>query len=75
MHGFPQPHHLPCPSCGESVARGADDGHVCDDERRLDYLLVQHRDELSAFEHELVRWLGSPAGRFAAWLAARERQR
>jgi hypothetical protein len=39
-----------------------------------DYLLVQHRDEVSAFDDELVRWLGSPAGRFATWLAARGRQ-
>jgi hypothetical protein len=73
MHAFPQPHHLPCPTCGESVARGNDDRHICDDERRLDYLLVQHGDELKAFDDALTRWLHSPAGRFAAWLAERDR--
>jgi hypothetical protein len=31
------------------------------------------RREVTAFEAELGAWLATPHGRFAAWLAARER--
>ena len=73
MHDFPEPHHLPCPACGQSVARDEQELHVCEEDRRLDYELVQDRHEVTAFEEELAEWLDSPAGRFAAWLAERER--
>jgi hypothetical protein len=73
MLEFPQPHHLPCPECGATVARGDDEGHECEDERRLDFRVFQLRDEVELFDGELAAWLESPAGRFAAWLAARDR--
>ena len=73
MLEFPQPDHLPCPECGASVARGDAEAHACDEERRLDYLVHQHQDELERFDGELGAWLDSPAGRFAAWLAERGR--
>jgi hypothetical protein len=69
MLELPQPDHLPCPECGASVARGDAETHTCDAERRLDYLVVQHQDELARFDEELGAWLDSPAGRFAAWRA------
>jgi hypothetical protein len=70
---FPQPHHLPCPACGASVARGKGEEHACDEERRLDFLVVQLRDEIAGFDGELATWLETPTGRFAAWIAERER--
>lgn len=73
MLEFPQPRHLPCPDCGQSVPRGTEAGHACDDARRLDYVLVQLREEIVGFDGQLAAWLGSPAGRFAAWLAQRDR--
>jgi len=73
MLEFPKPRHLPCPDCGQSVPRGEEGGHACDDERRLDYVLCQLREEISGFDGQLAAWLASPAGRFAAWLAQRER--
>jgi hypothetical protein len=73
MFPFPRPDHLPCPSCGASLARGEDETHECEEERLLDYLVLQHRDELERFDGELRAWLGSPAGRFAEWLAAQTR--
>jgi hypothetical protein len=73
MLEFPQPDRLPCPECGASVARGDSETHACDEERRLDYLVIQHRDELERFDEELGAWLDSPAGQFAAWLAERGR--
>jgi hypothetical protein len=73
MHDFPRPRHLPCPECGQSVARSESNAHVCEDGRRVDYRLVQLRDEVATFDDELTAWLGSPSGRFAAWLAERDR--
>jgi hypothetical protein len=73
MFGFPEPRFMPCADCGASVARDATDFHACDEERRLDFVVIQHRDELAAFDDELARYLDSPQGRFAAWDAERGR--
>lgn len=64
---------MPCKECGASVERAAAGGHECDPERLLDFRLVQLRDELAAFDEQLTAWLASPRGRFAVWLAERER--
>jgi hypothetical protein len=73
MLELPKPDHLPCPDCGESLPSEDADGHVCDAERRLDFQLVQLRDEVAAFDVQLAAWLDSPDGRLAAWRAERER--
>jgi hypothetical protein len=73
MHDFPKPRHLPCPDCGRSVARGEGDAHACDDETRLDYAVFQLREEIGGFDGNQAAWLDTPAGRFAAWLAKRDR--
>jgi hypothetical protein len=65
---------MPCTECGASVAVAARDGHVCDAERLLDYRMFQLRDELLSFDDQLQGYLDSPHGRFAAWLAERERR-
>ena len=72
---LPQPAYMPCSECGASVARGEEKGHVCDEERRLSYRLIQLRDEIAAFEDDLAAYLDSPRGRFEAWYAAWERSR
>jgi hypothetical protein len=65
---------MPCPSCGASVAVAHDFGaHVCDDDRRLDFRLIELRAEIDRFADDLASWLGTPHGRFALWLAERER--
>jgi len=69
-----EPQHMPCDDCGESVARTERDAHACDVERRLDYELVQLHAEVGAFDEEFEAYLESPAGRFAAWYAARTRR-
>ena len=67
---FPTPDHMPCPSCGASVAIADDFGaHVCDDERRLEYRLTELRVEIERFTDDLASWLDTPHGRFALWLA------
>jgi hypothetical protein len=75
MPPFFEPRHMPCDECGASVARDERDGHVCDPERRLEYVLFQLRDEIGSFDGQLQAYLHSPRGRFDAWLAERERKR
>jgi hypothetical protein len=71
---FPHPDHMPCPDCGASVPLDEQPGvHVCDDERRLDYRLVALGPEIGCFDDQLERWLETPAGRFACWLAEQGR--
>jgi hypothetical protein len=73
MFGFPQSRYMPCIECGTSLDRTESASHVCDRERVLDFRLVQHRDEIAAFDAQLAEWLRSARGRFAAWIAERDR--
>ncbi|HXF97306.1 MAG TPA: hypothetical protein VNJ46_01695 [Gaiellaceae bacterium] len=74
MSAFLHSNFLPCEECGASVAAAERDAHVCDPERRLQYRLFQLRDEIAAFEDRVRDYLDSPEGRFAQWLAERERR-
>lgn len=47
--------------------------HECEEKRVLDHRLFQLRDEIEAFDDELSAWLRTARGRFATWLAVRER--
>ncbi|HVD26346.1 MAG TPA: hypothetical protein VNB86_10165 [Gaiellaceae bacterium] len=71
---LPQPTHIPCPECGASVVRDALPLHSCDAERLLDFRLFQLRDEIDAFDDQLTAWLRTAAGRFATWIAERDRR-
>jgi hypothetical protein len=69
---FPHPDHMPCPDCGASIPADEHAGvHVCDEERRLDFRLVELGPEIARFDVELEHWLETPAGQFARWLAER----
>jgi hypothetical protein len=72
---FAHSHHMPCAECGVSLAADERDDHACDPERRLEYRLFQLRDEVAGFEAGLRGYLDSPQGRFAQWLAERDRRR
>ena len=65
---------MPCAECGASVERTASGAHVCDADQLLDFRLFQLREEIAAFDTELAAWLESARGRFATWLAERERR-
>jgi hypothetical protein len=69
-----QSRHMPCAECGASVERAAAAAHVCDAERLLDYHLFQLREEIAEFDAQLAEWLASARGRFAAWIAQRDRR-
>jgi hypothetical protein len=51
------------------------DEHACDPLRALEFRLFQLRDEVADFDEGLRGYLTSPQGRFAQWLAERERRR
>ncbi len=71
MSGFFTSQHMPCAECGASVRTR--ERHTCDPERRLEYQLFQLRDEVVTFDQGLSGYLTSPEGRFAQWLAERDR--
>jgi hypothetical protein len=65
---------MPCPECGGSVERADVAAHVCEGERLLDFRIFQLREEIAAFDSQFARWLASARGRFAAWIAERDRR-
>lgn len=74
MSSFFTSHHMPCAECGASVRTGERDRHACDPERRLEFRLFQLRDEIAGFDEGLSTYLASAQGRFAQWLAERDRR-
>ena len=56
----------------------AEDGeagtHACEPERVLDYQMFQLRGDVAQLERTFSEYLDSPQGRFAVWLAQRERR-
>ena len=75
MSTFFASHHMPCEECGASVHVAETDEHECNPSRALEYRLFQLRDEVASFDAVFSDYLGSPQGRFAQWLAERERKR
>ena len=71
---FPQPAHLPCPACGESLPQEDLDAHVCAHDRWIGYQVFQLRHEIDDFDAELASYLESPQGQFELWYAERERR-
>lgn len=65
---------MPCPDCGASLVGEPAGGHVCDEERRASYRLFQARGEIGQFDAQLSEWLETPRGRFATWIAERDRR-
>ena len=69
----PESRFTPCVACGAWVPHGASEPHVCDGERVLDFRIFQLRGEIAAFDAQLAAWLSTARGRFAAWIAERDR--
>jgi len=70
---FPQSRFMPCAECGASVERGAST-HLCEPEQLLDFRLFQLREEIARFDEQFSAWLRTARGRFAAWVAERDRR-
>jgi hypothetical protein len=76
MSGFlPLPQFAPCPECGEALAPFEVDGHECDEELWLDYQMELLRHHVGRFEWDLLAWLKTPHGQFAAYWAVYDRTR
>jgi len=73
MLSLPPPRFMPCERCGASVERGAE--HECDEERIVEFRLVQLRPEIETFDAQVVAWLDTPHGRFERFYAERTRPR
>jgi hypothetical protein len=71
---FAHSNYMPCAECGASLAAAERDAHVCSPERLLEYRMFQLRDEVAGFEDVFNGYLDSPQGRFAQWLAERQRR-
>ena len=71
---FASSRYMPCTDCGASVSMAARDEHVCDPERKLDFLMFQLREEVASFDEILREYLGSARGRFAQWVAEHDRE-
>ena len=65
---------VPCEDCGASIAKSEYEAHVCEPNRRLEYQMIQHRDDLAGVEDEIRTYFDSPAGRFEVWYAERKRR-
>ena len=74
MSSFFTSQHMPCAECGASVRVSERESHACDPERRLEFRLFQLREEVAGFDEGFSGYLDSPQGRFAQWLAERERR-
>jgi hypothetical protein len=70
---FPESRFTPCLECGALVANHESDAHLCDGERVLDFRVFQLRGEIAAFDAQLAAWLATARGRFATWIAERDR--
>ncbi|HET7355063.1 MAG TPA: hypothetical protein VFJ09_00135 [Nocardioidaceae bacterium] len=66
---------LPCEECGAAVDRYASEPHLCDVQRRVDYQMFLFRDGVERFEDAFAEYVGSPVGRFEAFLAMRRVRR
>jgi hypothetical protein len=73
MSSFFTSQHMPCAECGASLTAADRDLHVCDPERRLEYRIFQLREEVASLDESLGAYLDTPQGRFAQWLAERQR--
>jgi hypothetical protein len=63
---------MPCTECGDSVDQASDSPHQCSPERRADYQMFGLRDEVAQLQSAVEGYLGTAAGRFETWLAARQ---
>jgi hypothetical protein len=65
---------VPCEDCGASIAKSEYEAHVCEPGRRLEYQMIQHRDDIAGLTDEIRTYFDSPTGRFEAWYAERKRR-
>jgi hypothetical protein len=70
---FAHSQYIPCSECGASLEGEDRNDHVCDSERRVDFQMFRLRGGITRFELDLAEFLKTPAGRFEAFYAERQR--
>ncbi len=73
-NALPAPSHFPCIDCGASVTSADVWTHVCDADQLHSFRLFPFRTEIAAFDSQLTEWLATTPGRFAMWIAERDRR-
>lgn len=66
---------MPCPECGESVAKGSEAAHSCDPARLVEYRMFKAAPGIKRLEEDLRKWLATTEGKFIQWLAKRDVER
>jgi hypothetical protein len=61
--------YKPCPDCGAN----ADELHVCDPDRFVNFQMLLLRPGIVGFEDDLESWLKTVQGRFAVFYAGLRR--
>jgi RNA polymerase subunit RPABC4/transcription elongation factor Spt4 len=66
--------YLPCRECGLLLSSEQRPCHVCNPEDSVAHQVTKVRVQLTAFESEVARFLETSAGKFAVFLAERQRR-
>jgi hypothetical protein len=70
---FAHSQYIPCSECGASLAGEDREEHLCDGARRVDFQMFRLGGGIARFELDLAEFLTTPAGRFEAFYAERQR--
>ena len=65
--------YLPCSDCGALLSSEQRSRHACSPDDAVVHQVTKARVQLTVFEDELARFLETAEGRFAAFLAERQR--
>ena len=65
--------YLPCRECGVLLSSEQRSRHVCRPEDFVVHQVTKARVQLTAFENEVAQFLETSAGKFALFLAKRQR--
>ena len=66
--------YLPCSECGALLSSEQRSRHVCSPEDSALHLVTKARVQLTVLEDELARFLETAEGKFALFLAKRQRR-
>jgi hypothetical protein len=67
--------YQPCFECGALLSSEQRSRHVCSPDESAAHQVIKARVQLTVFEDEVSRFLETPEGRFALFLAERQRGR
>ncbi len=66
--------YLPCRECGALLSSEQRSRHVCSPQDSVVHQVTKARVQLAVFENEIAEFLETPEGKFALFLAERQRR-